>query len=329
MSMKIMVDNSRCISCGLCTEECHRHLPVNKRDGLESDGVECVGCLHCYAVCPQGAIGIEGLSSNLPFDADSDGAIDEKKLLELLAFRRSTRRFTTQPVHADVVEKLIQSAGYIPSGGNSHSYRFTVITNGETRDRLEVELKKIYALRHRFLKSSMLHKLFAFVSNRQTRAFLLDELYFKRINYILEQYEKGEDPIFYRAPLIIMVHTDTLIPTPGEDAVLAAYNMVLMAQILGLGSCFVTLAQNAINSSRTCKKILNLSSEDQVHAVLAIGHPDVQFHRAIPKEIKKIELFGLLEREEKGNEEHHHPICLGNKQACHPISHNSPVCSKL
>lgn len=114
-----------------------------------------------------------------------------------------------------MVEKLIHAAGYIPSGGNSHSCRFT------------------------------------------------------------------------------------LIPTPVEDSVLAAYNMVLMSQTPGLGSCFVSLAQNAINSSRTCKQILNLSSEDHVHAVLAIGHPDVQFHRVIPKETKKVEQFGVFEREEK------------------------------
>ena len=329
MGMKIMVDSSRCISCGLCAEECHRHLPVNKRAGLESDGVECVGCLHCYAVCPQGAIGIEGLSSDFSFGLDSAGAIDEKKLMKLLAFRRSTRRFTTQPVHADLVEKLIHVAGYIPSGGNSHSYRFTVITRGETRDRLELELKKIYALRHRLLKNAILHKFFALVSNRRTKAFLLDDLYLKRINYILEQYEEGEDPVFYLAPLIIMVHTDTLIPTPGEDAVLAAYNMVLMAQTLGLGSCFVSLAQNAINSSRRCKKILNLSSENHVHAMLVIGHPDVQFHRAIPKEIKKIEQFGVLEREEKENEKHSLPIFLEDEKPRHPISHDSPACSKL
>ncbi|KPJ65028.1 hypothetical protein AMJ44_11365 [candidate division WOR-1 bacterium DG_54_3] len=59
-----------------------------------------------------------------------------------------------------------------------------------------------------------------------------------------------------------------------------------MAQTLGLGSCFVSLAQNAINASRTCRKILNMSPADRIHAVVVLGYPAVQFHRAIPRESK-------------------------------------------
>jgi len=62
--------------------------------------------------------------------------------------------------------------------------------------------------------------------------------------------------------------------------------IVLMAQTLGLGSCFVSLAQNAINASRTCRKILNMSPADRIHAVVVLGYPAVQFHRAIPRESK-------------------------------------------
>jgi nitroreductase len=188
-----------------------------------------------------------------------------------------------------MVERLIQAAVYIPSGGNSHSYRFTVITQGQQRKCLEQQLKTIYTFRRRLLKNPVLSKLFALVSDKKTRAFLLDDMYLKRVSYLLDQYERGEDPVFYAAPLIVIVHTDALVPTPGEDAILAAYNMILMAQTMGLGSCFVSLAQNAINASRRCKKLLNLGSGEQVHAVVVLGHPDVSFHRAIPREAKQFE----------------------------------------
>jgi nitroreductase len=255
---------------------------------MSFDGVECIGCLHCYAICPQQAIRVDGRTSEIKQKSTGDATIDQSQFMDFLAFRRSVRRFTNQSVQRNVVEKIIRTAGYVPSGGNSHSYQFTVITRGETRDRLEHELRRIYALRRRVLQNTILKNLFALLSNRQTRAFLLDDTYLKRLSFLLEQYEQGEDPVFCSAPLIIVVHSDTLIPTPGEDSILAAYNIVLMGQALGLGSCFVSLAQNAMNTSRTCRKILNMSTADRVHAVVVLGYPAVQFHRAVPREPKAI-----------------------------------------
>jgi nitroreductase/NAD-dependent dihydropyrimidine dehydrogenase PreA subunit len=283
MSSRITVDRSKCISCGTCTEECHRHLPVDRRADMDADGVECIGCLHCYAVCPQGAIQVDGMTAAAD---ERSRVLDESRLLSFLAFRRSVRRFTARHVPRDIVDKLITAACYIPSGGNSHAYRFTAITRGERRERLEEELRRIYTLRKKIFHSTLLRNAFALLSNRQTRAFLRDDIYLGRISFLLDQYARGEDPVFYHAPLVIVVHSDTLIPTPDEDGVLAAYNIVLMAQALGLSSCFVSLAQNAINTSRTCRRILDMNPADRIHAVVALGYPALQFHRAVPKEPK-------------------------------------------
>lgn len=202
MSICITTDSSQCISCGECSRECHRHLPVSRRADMSSDNVECIHCFHCYAVCPHQAIALTGMTSALQEDTEECSTIDEDQLLHFLAFRRSVRRFKTQEVERGVIEKLIHAAGYIPSRGNSHPYKFT------------------------------------------------------------------------------------LIPTPGEDSMLAAYNIVLMAQAMGLGSCFVSLARNAINASRKCRKILKLGSADRIHAVVVLGYPAVKFQRAIPRESK-------------------------------------------
>jgi nitroreductase len=94
----------------------------------------------------------------------------------------------------------------------------------------------------------------------------------------------GEDPVFYRAPVVIFVHSRCLIPTPREDCILAAYNIVLAAETMGLGSCFVSLAQNAINSSRGLKRILGMEARDQVYAVVVLGYPAIRYQWGIPKE---------------------------------------------
>lgn len=56
--------------------------------------------------------------------------------LEAIMTRRSIRRFTGEPVAADVVEILLRAAMAAPSAGNQQSWRFVVVTERERLDRL-------------------------------------------------------------------------------------------------------------------------------------------------------------------------------------------------
>ena len=64
--------------------------------------------------------------------------------------------------------------------------------------------------------------------------------------------------------------------------------MSLMAETLGLSACFVTLAQNAINSSVSCKELLGLKKSDNVNAMVILGNPAVRHLRVAPKPHKTI-----------------------------------------
>ena len=115
------------------------------------------------------------------------------------------------------------------------------------------------------------------------RSFLNDPEYYRRFETLLDRLDAGEDPVFCRAPAVVVVHSQTMIPTPKEDCVLAGYNMVLTAQSLGIGTCFVSLAQNALNSSAKCRQIIGLGLGDHVHAVVVMGYPAVRYRRPVPK----------------------------------------------
>jgi nitroreductase/NAD-dependent dihydropyrimidine dehydrogenase PreA subunit len=246
MSYSISVDQSKCIDCGACARECARHLPVYRNGQNGGNGLDCAGCLHCFAVCPQGAVVVEGLESN---DHGQAPPISPAAMRGLLARRRSYRSFEERPIEPQTLETLIRAAACIPSGGNA-----------------------------------LLRSVFGLLADPQTRAFLHDRTYLTRVSYLMAQIARGEDPIFYNAPAVILVHSPRLIPTPREDSVLAAYNVVLTAEALGLGSCFVSLAQNAINASRTCKRMLGLDPKEKVYAVVVVGHPAVRFFRAVPRQ---------------------------------------------
>jgi len=78
-------------------------------------------------------------------------------------------------------------------------------------------------------------------------------------------------------------HSPRALPTPKEDCILSAYNIALTAELLGMGSCFVSLAQQAISTSGPCKDAIGIPRADVAHAVLILGYPKRPFLRPAPR----------------------------------------------
>jgi nitroreductase/NAD-dependent dihydropyrimidine dehydrogenase PreA subunit len=283
----IAVDPTRCQECGECVRECVRHQTIPSGTHVDHSSPLCSRCLHCYAVCPAGAIVLS--EAYVPLDDDRrEHEVTPERLQYLMAYRRSTRRFQEKPLPRDLIERVVQAGRYIPSGGNRHAYAFTVITDPGVKDRLLVEFARFYDRIRRLMGNRVIKGLASLFLGPYEQAFLRDPDYSARIKDLLDRFHAGDDPVFYRAPAAIVIHSRALIPTPKEDSILAGYNMVLMAQTLGLGTCFVTLAQKALNANPRCKAILGLDPGEQVHAVVLLGYPAVRYRRAAPKPLRPI-----------------------------------------
>jgi nitroreductase len=289
MKDAIAVDETLCQACGECVRECVRHQTIPAGKHVDHTHPLCGRCLHCYAVCPAGAI---VLSDGYVLLADAGPhlhAVMPEALEYALAYRRSTRRFQDRPVSRDMIERVVQAGRYIPSGGNRHAYAFTVVTDPGVKDRLLVEFQTFYGRIRKLMGNAALKAVVSLFLGPYERTFLRDPDYSQRMKDLLDRFHAGEDPVFYHAPAVIVIHSQELIPTPHEDSVLAGYNMTLMAQALGLGSCFVTLGQKAINASARCKAIVGLDPKDQVHAIVLLGYPAVRYRRVVPKPLRPIQ----------------------------------------
>lgn len=288
MSSNLSINNALCNACGSCVKECGHHVQHQKEERINPNNSECIGCYHCFTVCPRNAIEIKSNPNAPAFSEELLGTISEENLTQFLAYRRSIRSFKDKIVEESLVEKLIEKARYIPSGGNAHSYEFTVIKSEEAKKNIKQELYNIYKMRSRVLNNVILRNVLKPFVNTQMKGFLKDKAYRERIRKLIDRIYEGDDPFFYNAPVVVVIHSKASIPTPKEDCVLAGYNITLMAQVFGLGSCFVTLAQNAINASSRCKKVINISPQDNINAVIILGYPAVQHRRIAPKPSKKI-----------------------------------------
>lgn len=56
--LRIKGDNDKCTNCGICTKNClfDVDIPAHNQNGTRVLSTECVMCMKCIAVCPEGAL---------------------------------------------------------------------------------------------------------------------------------------------------------------------------------------------------------------------------------------------------------------------------------
>ena len=62
--------------------------------------------------------------------------MDYDSLLELAQKRRSIRKFKSEPIPDEYVDKIIEVARWAPSGANSQPWEFIVVKKQELRNRI-------------------------------------------------------------------------------------------------------------------------------------------------------------------------------------------------
>jgi len=92
------------------------------------------------AVCSTEAIESDGLSYEYDFMDLPDQNLDHTGYLNFLANRRSVRNFKDKPITRELLDQILESVAYAPSGAEPEKITITVINN---RERIEAALPYI------------------------------------------------------------------------------------------------------------------------------------------------------------------------------------------
>jgi len=104
---------------------------------------------------------------------------------------------------------------------------------------------------------------------------------------------RGNDLLFYHAPALILIQTKRGATTTADvDAGLAAMQMILMAETMGLGTCLNGFLVTALKRSEELREVLKIADDHQVHVTFTIGYPDVEFLRVVARNPAKVEWLG-------------------------------------
>jgi nitroreductase len=95
--------------------------------------------------------------------------------------------------------------------------------------------------------------------------------------------QRGIDRLFHGAPAALLVGGKNEASCPAEDALLAGQNILLAAHAMGLGSCLIGFAVEAMRRERRIGKSLGMKKDEPVYAVIALGYPRETFQRPAPR----------------------------------------------
>lgn len=216
-------------------------------------------------------------------------------ILDVISTRKSIRRYKPDPIPDEILFKVLEAARWAPTGENYQPWRFIVIKNQETKNKIG-DLAKLgsgsrmtawYCL-------GEMQRRFEEIQDSQKRAEVLRFMYSGEVSEFAKQ-----------APVVIAVIGSLMegsVDVP-YDLSACIENMLLEAHSLGLGACWVHGPVASTRDALKFKKILKIPTgmgEYKVLAYVALGWPaEARRHPRPKKPLEELvywEEFGRKER---------------------------------
>ena len=180
---------------------------------------------------------------------------------ESIITRRSTRKYLDKEVSQELLEKIIETGRYAPSGGNSQSNHFLVIQNKQIIDHLVKMVERAFSQME------------------------ITENMYRSLQNSINLSKKGGYVFCYNAPVLIIVANKKDYGNNQADCALALENMMLEANELDLGSCYINQLKwlNEDQKILSYLQSLGMNEDERVYGSLIVGYPDTNDGKAVTK----------------------------------------------
>ena len=258
----IKVDLGKCEKDGACVDVCpmgilglHEEKGPVVRVGL---GQFCIGCGHCVAVCPHGALDNvrNPLAGQLPLEGFK--RVEPLQAAVFLRSRRSIRRYKSDPVPRQTLLRLLDIARYAPSGHNNQGLSYLVVDDSES-------ISKISGIVVEWMRGLVKAGSKLAISSHMPG--------------IIKSFERGEDRILRNAPALIAAMAPKSSITGQVSTFLALEYVELYAPALGLGTCWAGFAQACARQYHPLPEFLKVPEDKAVTGMMMVGWPRHEYHR--------------------------------------------------
>ena len=171
---------------------------------------------------------------------------------EIIMNRRSVRKFNDKPITDDELAAIVEAGRWAPTGGNCQTVHFLVITNKDVLATLRLRVKEAFSVME-----------------------LSDDQYISIQNSI-KLAKQGNYVYDYNAPVLVVVANRRGYPNAIADSACALQNMMLTAESMGIGSCWINqlhwLDEN--QHIREYLEPLGLGADETICGAVAFGNYD-------------------------------------------------------
>lgn len=184
---------------------------------------------------------------------------------ENIMTRRSTRKYLDKEVSQELLEKIIETGRYAPSGGNNQSNHFLIIQNKQIIDHL------VKLVENAFSKMEITENMHGSLKNS------------------INLSKKGGYVFCYNAPVLIVVANKKDYGNNLADCAIALENMMLEANELDLGSCYINQLRwlNEDQDIISYLQSLGMKDDERVYGSLIVGYPDTNDGKPLRKALPR------------------------------------------
>jgi nitroreductase len=200
-------------------------------------------------------------------------------VLELIHSRRSKRLFKEKPVEREVIEKVLEAARFAPSGHNQQTTEFVVIQGKDKVHEIGVLTAEGVQRLVMPFRYGIGRLIMRFMLGRRGAAYVANIA--PEMQELVNLFHSGTDWFVRDAPLLILFCADSAGGSHmAINANLAAQNVILAAEALGLGSMYAgfVLTANDYGGGRIAKQI-SLPSTHKIYGALIMGYPRLRFKK--------------------------------------------------
>jgi nitroreductase len=159
--------------------------------------------------------------------------------IEIIKNRRSVRQYLPEQIKDEELENILEAAIYAPTGHNDQPWHFTIIQNKDRINEINDAAKKV-------MRDS-------------------------EIDWISQVGSNEKFHIFYRAPTAIIVSGKKVATEPLVDCAAAVQNMLIAAESMDIGSCWIGFAKFSFINPENIKKF-EIPEGYEVHFGVALGY---------------------------------------------------------
>ncbi len=176
--------------------------------------------------------------------------------LRTIKNRRSTRDFKEEQINDDELQAVLEAGMYAPNAGDRQAWHFTVIQNPELISWLNREAKENA----------------------------------KQVEHLREMANNESLNIFYGAPTVILVSGEANAIVIESDCAAATQNMLLAAESLGLGSCWIDFVMLAFTGPKTNEYLQELGVPEgyKPYASVALGYKRSEGNSAATRKVNLV-----------------------------------------